>query len=228
FKSSKNRVIVQNTEDRNLLITQLGINENNVVLIKGSGVDTRKFYPKPEPNGKVTMALVSRMLWDKGIGEFVAAIKLLKKRGFDFSAALVGEPDDENLASVSRVQLQGWHDAGLINWLGYREDIAEFWHNAHIAVLPSYREGLPKSLLEAAACGRSIVTTDTSGCKEIVQNGVNGFLVPVGDAAGLADALEKLILNAELRQTMGQAGRKMVEQDFSDEKVIAETLRVYR
>lgn len=228
FRSSTNRVIVQNAEDRDLLINQLRIDADNVALIRGSGVDTQKFYPVPEPAGRVGIGLVSRLLWDKGVGEFVAAVKLLKDRGLDFTAILVGEPDDQNLASVHRTQLQEWHDDGLINWLGYQENIADFWANTHIAVLPSYREGLPKSLLEAASCGRPIVTTDTSGCKEIVQNGVNGFLVPVRDVGKLANAMEKLILSAALRQKMGQAGRKMVEQDLSDEIIIAETLQVYR
>ncbi|MGZ4959598.1 MAG: glycosyltransferase family 4 protein [Methylomonas sp.] len=228
FQSSASRVIVQNIEDRDLLNQQFGINASRVVLIKGSGVDTQKYYPVPEPAGKVRVALVSRLLWDKGIGEFVAAVRILKQRKLEFSAILAGEPDNHNLASVSRSQLQEWHDDGLISWLGYQDNIAEFWHDTHIAVLPSYREGLPKSLLEAAACGRPIVTTDTSGCKEIVQNGVNGFLVPVRDANGLADALEKLILNTELRQKMGQAGREMVKHMFSDEIIIAETLKVYR
>jgi len=112
--------------------------------------------------------------------------------------------------------------------LGYQEDIASFWRQAHIAVLPSYREGLPKSLLEAAASGRPIVTTDTSGCKEIVKNEVNGFLVPVRDSIALADALEKLILNAELRKMMGKAGREIVEGEFSNQHVIAKTLDIYR
>ncbi|MGH8553922.1 MAG: glycosyltransferase family 4 protein, partial [Methylococcales bacterium] len=219
--------IVQNTEDRILLIDRMGIPANRVALIRGSGVDIRKFYPMPEPPGSVSIALVSRMLWDKGVGEFVAAIGLLKQRGIDCSAVLVGEPDDENLTSVGRVRLRQWHDAGLIDWRGYCADIAEIWHNTHIAVLPAYREGLPKSLLEAAACGRPIVTTHTSGCKEIVRHGVNGFLVPVRDARALADALETLIQNPALRQTMGRAGRAMVEQDFSDERVIAATLGLY-
>ncbi len=228
FKSSASRVIVQNADDRDLLINQLGINANNVVLIKGSGVDTQKYYVVPEPAGKVRIALVSRLLWDKGIGEFVAAVRLLKQRELDFSAILVGEPDEQNLGSVNRTQLQEWHDSGLINWLGYQENIAEFWHQTHIAVLPTYyREGLPKCLLEAAACGRPIVATEISGCKEIVKNGVNGFLVPARDSTELADALEKLIVNAELRRKFGQAGRKMVEQEFSDEIIIAETLQVY-
>jgi len=225
---SGSKVVVQNSEDRDVLVRHVGVPERNIVLIKGSGVDTRRYYPVPESGGKARLALVARLLWDKGIGEFIQAVKLLKQRGLSFEALLVGEPDVKNMASVTREQLQDWHDSGVVSWLGFREDVAEIWHQTHIAVLPSYREGLPKSLLEAAACGRPIVTTDTSGCKEIVQDGVNGFLVPVRDSIALADALGKLIVNPELRQSMGQAGRKLVEQQFSDEIIIAKTLKVYR
>ncbi|MBU2572086.1 MAG: glycosyltransferase family 4 protein [Gammaproteobacteria bacterium] len=228
FNSNMNRIVVQNTEDRGFLIDQLKVNAENVVLIKGSGVDIKLFQPTPEPDGQVIVALVSRLLWNKGIGEYVEAIRILKQRGLIFNAVLVGEPDDENIASVDRSQLEAWQQLGLIEWLVFQENVAAFWQTAHIAVLPSYREGLPKSLLEAAACGRPIVTTDTSGCKEVVQNGLNGFLVKVGDSVELADALEKLILNADLRQKMGRAGRKLVEQEFSDQKIIAKTLAVYQ
>lgn len=228
FKSPASRVIVQNLEDLKLLTERMGIPENRVHLIRGSGVDIRKFQATPEPSGTITIALVSRMLWDKGVGEFVEAVRLLKERGLEFQALLVGDPDPENLASVPRGQLERWRQDALVEWLGYREDVAAVWRAAHIAVLPSYREGLPKSLLEAAACGRPIVTTDTSGCKEIVRHGVNGLLVPVRDARALVGALERLIRNPQLRQSMGRAGREMVESDFSDERVIAETLALYR
>ncbi len=228
FRTSDNLIIVQNSEDKSLLINELRICEAKVKLIKGSGVDTQKFFLMPEPAGRTTIALVSRMLWDKGIGEYIAAIQILKRKGLDFSALLVGEPDDENIASVGRDQLVKWHDAGIVEWLGYQSDIPSLWKNVHVAVLPSYREGLPKSLLEAAACGRPIVTTDTSGCREIVQEGLNGLLVPVGDELALANALEELIINSELRRKMGTEGRRMVEQEFSDQEIIAQTLAVYR
>jgi len=221
-------VVVQNTEDKNILINELGVDKNLVVLIKGSGVDIQKYRQTKEPYGIVKIALVSRLLWDKGIKEFVEAVKILKKRGAKFSALLVGEPDDNNMAAVSRENLQEWQELGLVECLGYVEDISSFWKNTHIAVLPSYREGLPKSLLEAAACGRPIVTTDTSGCKEVVIDDNNGFLVPIMDSQSLADALDKLINNADLRHKMGENGRERVTHEFSDEKIIFETLQVYR
>lgn len=228
FNRHNSKVIVQNSEDQAVLINELRINPAHVVLIKGSGVNIQHFSPQPEPNGKVSVALVSRLLWDKGIGEFVAAVKLLKAKGLDFSALLVGKPDPENMASVTEQQLKIWQASELVECVGHKEDIAQLWQETHIAVLPSYREGLPKSLLEAAACGRPIVTTDTSGCKEIVQDGVNGFFVPVRDVKTLANAVEKLILDPALRKRMGQAGRVMVEQEFASEKIIMQTLEIYR
>ncbi len=220
--------IAQNNEDFAVLLNQLQIPAMALKLIKGSGVDTEKFSVLPAPHEPITLALVSRLLWDKGVGEYVAAVKYLKQKGYQFDAILVGKPDPENMASVSSEQLQAWHQDGLIRCLGHIENIAEFWRSAHIAVLPSYREGLPKSLLEAAACGRPIVTTDTSGCKEVVDDGINGFLVPVRDIQALAEALEKLILDGQLRQKMGAAGRRKVEQEFSDAIVLKQTLEIYQ
>lgn len=220
--------IAQNSEDFAVLLNQLQIPARALKLIKGSGVDTEKFSVLPAPQEPITLALVSRLLWDKGIGEYVAAVKYLKQKSYHFEAVLVGKPDTENMASVSSEQLQAWHQDGLIRCLGHIENIAEFWRSAHIAVLPSYREGLPKSLLEAAACGRPIVTTDTSGCKEVVDDGISGFLVPVRDAQALAEALEKLILDEQLRKKMGAAGRRKVEQEFSDAIVLKQTLEIYQ
>ena len=132
------------------------------------------------------------------------------------------------MAAVSRPQLQEWQDQGLVECLGHVGDIPKLWKDTHIAVLPSYREGLPKSLIEAAACARPIVTTDTSGCKEVVKHGEHGFLVPVKDADALADALAKLIVDAELRSKMGLAARQREVKEFSNEKVINETIVIYR
>lgn len=229
FSKSSCRIIVQNSVDKKVLIEQLAINNKKVVLIKGSGIDIKQFSPSAEPEGKISIALVSRLLWDKGIREFVSAVKYLKQeKGLDFSAHLIGAPDSENLASVNQQQLDEWHQSGMVNCLGHTENIAEVWRNNHIAVLPSYREGLPKSLLEAAACGRPIVTTDTAGCNEIVKQGVNGLLVPIRNDQALAEAIEKLIVDKALRTKMGLKGREMVENEFSDQMIIEQTLQVYR
>ncbi|HBA67630.1 MAG TPA: glycosyltransferase family 1 protein [Methylococcaceae bacterium] len=220
--------IVQNPDDKAMLVDSLQIAEESLFLIRGSGVNVERFYFSEEVASPVVVALVSRMLWDKGIAEFIDAVKQLKAKQIEFSAVLVGDSDNENSKTVTRTELQKWHDDGLITWLGYQEDIAQVWRSAHIAVLPSYREGLPKALLEAGACGRAIVTTDTPGCREVVQDGVNGFLVPVRDANALALALEKLINNSELRKAMGRKSREIVTAEFSDEKVVAQTFDVYR
>jgi glycosyltransferase involved in cell wall biosynthesis len=220
--------IAQNNEDFKVLLNELQIPARALKLIKGSGVDTEKFSVLSASKEPITLALVSRLLWDKGVGEYVAAVKCLKQKGYHFDAVLVGKPDTENMASVCYEQLQAWQEEGLIRCLGHIENIPEFWRSADIAVLPSYREGLPKSLLEAAACGRPIVTTDTSGCKEVVDEGINGFLVPVRDVQALAKALEKLILDEQLRKKMGAAGRLKVEQEFSDAIVLKQTLQVYK
>ncbi len=229
FQRNNTCTIVQNREDCSFLVQRLQIAQSGVRLIKGSGVDIDKFKPTPEPDGSVSVALVSRLLWDKGVGEYVAAVRLLKQKGLVFDAFLLGQPDSENMASVSQEQLQIWNDEGYIRCFGQVDDIAEFWRSAHIAVLPSYYgEGVPKSLIEAAACGRPIVTTDIAGCHEIVEHDVNGILVPPRNIDALADALEKLIFDKALRQKLGKAGREKVEREFSDQVVLAQTLSVYQ
>jgi glycosyltransferase involved in cell wall biosynthesis len=228
FRRANTVTIVQNREDFDLLRFDLKVPESKLKLVKGSGVNIELFHPTKIDNQIVNMALVSRLLWDKGIGEFVEAVKVLKQKGLVFNAFLVGQPDIENIASINTEQLQAWQREGYVQCLGYIEDVAQFWRNMHIAVLPSYREGLPKCLLEAASCGRPIVTTHTSGCKEIVEDGINGILVPVRAVNELAEALERLILNKSLREQMGAAGRKKVEREFSDEIVLQQTLDVYQ
>lgn len=229
FRRKHTCTIVQNREDYAVLLQRLQVSKAEVKLIKGSGVDIARFCPSAQPKGTISIALVSRLLWDKGIGEYVAAVRLLKQKGIVFDAFLLGQPDPENMASVSLEQLQAWNDEGDIRWIGQVDDIAEFWRSAHIAVLPSYYgEGVPKCLIEAAACGRPIVTTDTPGCHEIVEQGLNGILVPPRDIHTLANAMEKLIFDEQLRQQMGKSGREKVEREFSDEIVLTQTLSVYQ
>ena len=220
--------IVQNPDDRALLVcTRLP--EARLRLIRGAGVDTTLFHPVPRPSGSVCIVLASRMLWDKGVGEFVDAARLLMQAGISARFVLVGDPDPGNLASVSVATLQAWHGHNGVEWWRHREDMHEVFHVAHIACLPSYySEGLPKVLLEAAACGLPIVTTDAPGCREIVRDNDNGLLVPVRNAEALARALHHLIDNAALCAKMGKRGREIVLAEFSQEQVIAETLEVYR
>lgn len=220
--------IVQNPEDRSLL-ERSGLPAARLRLIRGAGVDVQIFYPVVSPPEPVCIVLVSRMLWDKGVGEFVEAARRLIEAGVKARFVLVGVPDPANPASVPESTLRSWHGLHGVEWWGRREDMPAVLHAAHIACLPSsYGEGVPKSLLEAAACGLPIVTTDAPGCREVVRDGVNGLLVPVRDAAVLADALRKLIDDPALRRRMGEQSRRMAEAEFGQETVVAQTLAVYR
>ena len=198
-----------------------------VKLIRGSGVNILNYAPVAEPIGPICVNLVGRMLWHKGIRELVEASRLLKSWGESLNIQLVGSLDFGNPACISEKQLLDWQSAGLIRWIGHQTNIAQIWAQSHIAVLPSYREGLPKSLLEAAACGRPIVAADTPGCREIVIEGCNGFLVPVRNAEALAKAIQRLAHDPALRSRMGSRGRQLVCQEFSNERVIEQTMKVY-
>ena len=220
--------IVQNPEDQALL-ERSGVSASRLRLIRGAGVDLQIFYPVIPPVEPVCIVLVARMLWDKGVGEFVEAARRLTASKVNARFVLVGDPDPANPASVPESTLRNWHGQHGVEWWGRREDMPAVLQAAHIACLPSsYGEGLPKSLLEAAACGLPIVTTDAPGCREVVRDGVNGLLVPVRDAAALAAALEKLIGDAALRCRMGEQSRVRAETEFGLETVIAQTLAVYR
>lgn len=220
-------VIVENKDDQ-AIITNTGVAAQHIHLVRGAGVDTLLYSPSPEPMGVPLVVLPARMLWDKGVGEFVEAATQLKSQGVNARFVLAGEPDMENPASVPEHQLLAWDKEGIVEWWGRREDMPQVLAQSHIVCLPSYREGLPKSLLEAASCGRPIVTTDVPGCREIVHDGDNGLLVEARNAAALADALAKLLANPEMRQQMGQRGRKRVLSEFSQERITAQVLALYR
>lgn len=222
-----NRVILQNPDDARLLVERELIRREQVALIRGSGVDTRHFSPRPEQEGSPLVVLASRMLWDKGVKEFVEAARILRKEGAAARFALVGDGDPDNPASIPTSTLKDWERRGDVEWWGFRGDMPDVFQQAHIVILPSYREGLPKVLLEAAACGRPIVATDTPGCREIVRDGVNGFLVPVRDPLSLARAVKRLIDSKELRQQMGGEGRRIVLDEFSQERVVWQTMALY-
>ncbi|MCH8998788.1 MAG: glycosyltransferase family 4 protein, partial [Proteobacteria bacterium] len=221
------RLILQNPDD----VAAMGagtVAPKRIALIRGSGVDTKAFAPEPEPGGTPIAVMVSRMLWDKGVGELVEAARILKERKAPVEVVLVGPPDPENPASISEQQLRDWEASGEVAWWGERSDIAQIWAKSHIAVLPSHREGLPKSLLEAAACGRPMVATEVSGCREVVRPGETGLLVPPHDPKRLADALERLAAEPELRRRMGSAARELVERELSQEVVVEQTMALYR
>lgn len=228
--SSKNTIgIFQNPEDMRLFIDAGVVKREKAVLIRGSGVDVSHFKHLPEPAGIPTIILASRMLWDKGVGEFVDAARQLRKDGVACRIVLVGVPDPENPASIPEETLRGWHTEGIVEWWGYRDDMPKVLSQAHIVALPTtYGEGVPKILIEAASCGRAIVATDVPGCREIVRNNENGLLVHPRDSKSLADALKTLIGNPKLRAKMGAKGREIVEPGFSEEIVVRQTMELYK
>jgi glycosyltransferase involved in cell wall biosynthesis len=219
--------ICQNDDDA-ALIFPAGTSKQNLRIIRGSGVDIAKFSPSPEPDGPPVAAFVGRMLSEKGLQELVAAAGLLAQRRAGVRIVLFGPIDDQNPGAISEQTIAEWQRDGLVEWRGNQDDVVEVWRHSHIAVLPSYREGLPKALLEAAACGRPIVATDVPGCRDVVEHERTGLLVPVRDPEAIADALQKLASSAKLRVAMGQAGRDKVAADFSDEMVTAQMSTAYR
>lgn len=228
LKRPENRVILQNPDDVRLLVERGLVRQAQVALIRGSGVDTNLFSPRPETDGPPIVILAARMLSDKGVTEFVEAARALRKQGVSARFALVGDADPDNPASIPAATLRGWEKNGDVEWWGFRSAMPKVFHEVHIAILPSYREGLPKVLLEAASCGRPIVATDTPGCREIVRHGVNGFLVPVRDPLAIAGALRQLINDKDLRQKMGKEGRKLVLNEFTEERIVGQTIGLYK
>ena len=224
----RSRVIFENPDDAAWFTNSGVVRPADAAVIRGAGIDIGKFQPVLLPGGPPVVALVARMLRDKGVCEFVEAAHRLHDAGVAARFVLVGDPDPENRASIPVEQLRAWHGQKGVEWWGWQNDMAAVWRQVHIACLPSWREGLPKALLEAAACGLPIITTDAVGCREVVRNGDNGLLVPVGDVPALAKALRVLISDGDLRSRMGKQSRAMAEREFASERVIRETLGVYR
>ena len=222
------KVIFQNTSDRDVLLQAKVVRASQVVMVRGSGVELQKFVvqaPPAEPPVQVLM--VARLLNDKGVREYVAAAKLSAEANAQIVWRIAGGPDAGNPASVSKEQMQAWHELGIVQWLGERTDIAQLYAQSHIAVLPSYREGLPKSLVEAAAAGVPVVTTDVPGCRDAIEPNVSGLLVPVQDATALWLAVQKLADDKALREQMGQAGRALAETVFDVQKIAAQHIAIY-
>ena len=221
-------VIFQNPDDLGAFVRDHLVRRERTALVRGSGVDLTRFKPSPQPGGAILVVLPARMLWDKGVAEFVAAAGRLVADGVKARYALVGDSDPGNPAAVPPEQLNQWRREGIVEWWGHRDDMPEVFAQAHIVCLPSYREGLPKALIEAAACARPIITTDVPGCREIVHHNDNGLLVPARNAAALAAALKQLIEDGALRRRMGGRGRQRAEEEYSDQRVAREHLAVYR
>jgi glycosyltransferase involved in cell wall biosynthesis len=222
----RSRTVVQNPDDR-AFVAALGVPPETVMLIPGSGVDTRALTPLPEPPPPVTAAYVGRMLADKGVLTLIDAFSLLGKRGVALKLLLAGDCDKENPGSLAPEQLREFASLYGIEWLGHVTDIKTVWARAHFAVLASRREGLPKSLLEAAACGRAMVATDAPGCREIAIDGETALTVPVDDIGALAAAMAKVASDADLRQRFGTNARALVEAKFSAEAIGRQTVALY-
>jgi glycosyltransferase involved in cell wall biosynthesis len=218
--------LVQNPDDI-AVVQSLGIRNAKIELIRGSGVDTDALTPLSEPPLPITMAFVGRLLTDKGLPTLIAAHELLVQRGKNVKLLIAGKTDPANPTSISDAVIAKWKLHPQVIFLGQVDNIGALWAKAHIAVLPSLREGLPLSLLEAAACGRPIVATDVPGCREIALPNVNALLVPVQDPSALADAIELLAENAELRLRFGVAGRDLVEREFSQHRISRDITDLY-
>jgi len=223
------KVIFQNQDDRATLAKLAHLPDSKVEMIRGSGVDLVQYGHTPLPSGvPVVVVLAARLLADKGVREFVQAARLLKQQGVSARFCLVGSIDPANPASLADAELTQWANDGVVELWGQRSDMPEVLSSAYMVVLPSYREGFPKVLLEAAACGRVVVTTDVPGCREAIDPGVTGVLVPVRNAAALADALKGLINDPVRCQAMGNAGRVLAERAFDVRQVVAAHLRIYQ
>jgi glycosyltransferase involved in cell wall biosynthesis len=221
------RLIVQNPDDEDFF-RKLGFSNDLLRLIPGSGVNCSRFVPRPQnaaSNARPMVLFVGRLLWDKGLAEFVEAAQQLA--GVDCEFVIAGAPDTGNPASVPLEILNGWVASGTVTWLGQVDDMPGLLAKADVFVLPSYREGLPRSLIEAAACGLPLVATDVPGCREVVQHEINGLLVPVRDSKALAKAILRLLTDKNLAAKLGASAREKAVLEFEERIIIARTLSVY-
>jgi glycosyltransferase involved in cell wall biosynthesis len=228
LRNPRSRTIFQNPDDRQLFLDKRFVRPEHCVLIRGAGVDCDVFTPAPEVPGVPVVMLPSRLLWDKGVGTFVEVARQLRREGVRARFVLVGPVEEENFMAVPRAELEAWRGEGIVEWWGRRSDMPDVLRRATIVVLPSRREGIPKVLLEAAACGRPMVATDVPGCREVVRPGETGVLTQFGDSAALAEGIRTLLCSPELRRRFGRAARRMAEAEFSEGAVVAQTMRVYR
>jgi glycosyltransferase involved in cell wall biosynthesis len=224
------RLILQNSDDVALFERAALVAAVRIRLIRGSGVDCTRFIRAMEaaPDRPLRVLLAARLLWDKGIAEYVVAARQLLTQGRQIEFILAGTPDPGNPAAVPEQTIRSWVDEGLITWLGHVDDMADLLGSVDVMVLPSYREGLPKSLIEAAACGLPLVTTDVPGCREVVTDGINGLLIPVRDGHALAQAILQLQDDPVLARRLGEAARTKAHAEFDERIVIQRTMDVYR
>ena len=220
-------VLVQNHDDQDRLVEEGVVPASRMRVIAGSGIDVARYSIQPEPAGVPVVVLPARMLWDKGVGEFVEAARRLKQKGVHARFILVGRRDEHNPAAIPEIRLKEWVQEGAVEWWGHREDMPAVYAAAVLVVLPSYREGLPKVLLEAAACGKAMVTTDVPGCRDVVRDRFNGLLVSPRDSTGLAAAIEELLSDQVAREVMGQRSRTRVMAEWSGPRITEQVLALY-
>lgn len=230
LRGKHNRLIFQNKDDQAFFEQKILKNSAMTLRVKGAGVCLNTYSHKLEPKTeKIRIVLPARMLWDKGIGEFIEAAKLSLAHNYHHAMfILAGDIDPDNRACIDKATILEWMKLPNVEWLGHQSDMASVLQNCHIVCLPSYREGMPKALLEAAACGRPVVTTDVPGCREAIKPNETGFLVPAKQSVALFDKLLVLINDKQLREKFGEAGRLYAEQNFSIEHIVSETLKLYR
>lgn len=228
FNQKRLAVIFQNPDDRDTLLATGALRKDETRMIRGSGVALADYPYLPEPEGKPVVVMAARLLRDKGVFEFVGAANILRERGVDVDMRLIGSSDPGNPTSVTEAELERWEEEGVVTLMGYHTDIAHQYASANVVCLPSYYgEGLPKCLVEAAACGRAVVTTDHPGCRDAIRPDESGLLVPIKNEVALADAIQQLVEFPALRQRMGEAGRALAEEAFAIEKVVDQHLRIY-
>lgn len=224
----RSRVIFENQDDLREMQAWGAVRASDATVIRGAGVDPALYDATQEQGGVPVVLFAARLIWEKGVGEYVAAARLLRQKGVAARFCIAGGIDAESTSAVPRAQLQSWEDEGVIEWLGARDDMPQVIAACHVFCLPTwYREGLPKVILEAMACARPVVTTDTPGCREAVRHEDNGLLVAPKDVAALAAAIERLIGDAQLRKRLGERGRQRAVEEFSSERVCRETLAVF-
>ena len=220
-------VIFQNVDDRNTFLKKNLLKKKSCHIIRGSGVKLSNYPYLPEPSSTPIVIMAARLLKDKGVLEFIESAKILKEQGIETTFRLVGESDLDNKTSVSQKFLKQCRAEDYVELLGFREDIADQYAKANIVCLPSYREGLPKSLVEAAACGRAVITTDVPGCRDAITPGITGLLCSVKDAKNLANTIKKLIDDPIMRQEMGKSGRELAEAEFAIEHIVKKHISIY-